>query len=150
MSAPGATSPEEEALDAARRFVQAVAWGEHRTVWSLLGREGRSTVLRIAVTRGMDEALSARLRDGTTSSGEEHQFLTDLVNGLRADLAGTDLDGLDYDIEPGPAEPGRLHVMLSAPVHANLGVAGLPVGTLEMVEADGAWVVERLLPRAKR
>ncbi len=145
-AAPG----EPEALDTARRFVDAVAWGEHRTVWDLLGREGRATVLRIAVNRGMSEALSARLRDGTTSQGEEHEFLTDLVNGLRADLAGTDLDSLIFDIEPGPVEPERLHVMLSSPVHANLGVAGLPVGTIELVELDGRWAVERLLPRAKR
>lgn len=141
---------EPKALDTARRFVDAVAWGEHRTVWDLLGSEGRTTVLRIAVNRGMSEALSARLRDGTTAQGEEHEFLTDLVNGLRADLAGTDLDSLIFDVEPGPVEPGRLHVMLSSPVHANLGVAGLPVGTIELVETDDGWRVERLLPRAMR
>lgn len=141
---------EPQALETAERFVHAVAWGEHRTVWDLLGREGRTTVLKVAVTRGMDDALAGRLRDGTATKGEEDLFLTDLVNGLRADLAGTNLDLLEYDFEPGPQEPGRAHVVISVPAPEVLAVPGLPVGLMELTEADGAWKVERLLPRASR
>jgi len=138
------------ALAVARQFLEAVAWGEHRTVWDLLGREGRTAVLRVATRRGMDEALAARLRDGVASTAEEDDFLTDLINGLRADLAGTDLDELELDPEPGPQEPGRSRVLLIAPVAASLGVPGLPVGSVELAEDEGIWRVQRLVPRATR
>ena len=129
----------------ARAFVSAVAWGEHHTVWEMLSREGRSVVLRVASKRGMDEAMAARLRDGTAAPSEREQFLTDLVNGLRADLEGNNLDGLDYEADPAP-EPGRSRVILVAPMPAGLS-AGLPVGSVELTQETGAWRVERLLPR---
>jgi hypothetical protein len=138
------------AVEAARRFVEAVAWGEHRTVWDLLSPDGRAVVLRVATNRGMDAALGARLREGQATRGEEETFLTDLVNGLRADLAGTDLDTLEIEAGPGPAEPDREWVLLVAPVAAELGVPGLPVGTLEMVHLSNTWRVERLSPRVVR
>lgn len=134
----------------ARRFLNAVAWGEHSTIWTLLGREGRTAVLRVATGRGMDEALAARLRDGIASPGDEDVFLTDLVNGLRADLAGTDLDALEVEAEPGPQEDGRARVLLIAPVAASLGVPGLPVGSVELTVDEGTWVVQRLVPRLSR
>ncbi|MDQ2826716.1 MAG: hypothetical protein M3Y04_07140, partial [Actinomycetota bacterium] len=68
------------ALDAARAFVDGVVWGEHRKVWELMGVEARTTVLKVATNRGMDEALVARLRDGTASDAERDEFLADLVN----------------------------------------------------------------------
>ena len=134
----------------ARRFLSAVAWGEHHTIWELLGREGRTAVLRVATTRGMDEALAARLRDGVASPGDQDVFLTDLVNGLRADLVGTDLDALEIEPEPGPEEDGRARVLLVAPVASSLGVPGLPVGSVELADDDGRWLVQRLVPRIKR
>lgn len=134
----------------ARQFLDAVAWGEHHTIWELLGREGRTAVLRVATTRGMDEALAARLRDGVASPGDQDVFLTDLVNGLRADLAGTDLDALEIESEPGPQEPGRARVVLVAPVAASLGVPGLPVGSVELADEGGTWLVQRLVPRIGR
>lgn len=139
------------AVEVTREFVAAVAWGEHLKVWDLLGPEARATVLRVAVNRGMDEALSARLRDGTATTGERDSFLGDLVNGLRTDLAGSDLDSLDYDPDPGPEEPGQARVLLTAPMPEALGLPGLPVGSVELSqEGDGQWLVERLLPRLSR
>ncbi|MBA2280416.1 MAG: hypothetical protein M3527_01375 [Actinomycetota bacterium] len=138
------------AVEIARRFVGAIAWGEHRTVWELLSGEGRSAVLRVATRRGMDESLSARLRDAQATRTEEETFLTDLLNGLRADLAGTDLDALEFDVEPGPAEPDRERITLIAPVAAAIGVPGLPVGTIELAQCDDGWLVDRLLPRVTR
>ncbi|MGH9186541.1 MAG: hypothetical protein ACRD0U_12115 [Acidimicrobiales bacterium] len=129
-----------------RAFVDAIAWGEHVRVWELLAPEGRKTVLRIALERGMDEALVMRLRNGTASHRERNEFLTDLVNGLRTDLAGSDLDALEYELDPEPSDPGGVRVVLSAPMPEILG-GGLPTGSLDLTEHDGRWVVERLIPR---
>jgi hypothetical protein len=132
---------------AARTFIEAIAWGEHRKVWDLLGPEGRKTVLRVAVRNGMDEALSARLRDGTAGASETEEFLAELLNGLRADLAGNDLDNLEYSEDGDFAGEDRVRVLLTAPVPPLLGPVGLPVGSVELAEYEGTWQVERLTPR---
>ncbi len=135
------TGPEETA----RAFVDAVTWGDHRRVWDLLGVEGRTTVLRIAGNRGMDEALVARLRDGTAADAERDEFLADLVNGLRADLAGNDLDALEYELDASPHEPGRARVVVHSPLPAALG-GTLPAASVELSYEAGEWRVERLVP----
>lgn len=134
------------AVEVARAFVAAVAWGEHRRVWDLLGREGRRTVLRVAVGRGMDETLAARLGDETATTKESDTFLADLVNGLRADLAGADLDSMGYQDDPLGSEGGRAWILLTAPMPDILG-GDVPVGTVELAAEDGTWRVERLSPR---
>lgn len=130
----------------AQTFVEAIAWGEHRRVWDLLAPDGRKVVLRVAVKNGMDEALAARLRDGTAGPGETEDFLGELLNGLRADLAGNDLDSLEY-VADDDASPDRVRVMMTAPVPPLLGPVGLPVGSIELARHDGQWLVERLTPR---
>lgn len=130
----------------ARVFVEAIAWGEHRLVWELLAPEGRKVVLRVAVRNGMDEALAARLREGTAGQAETEEFLSELLSGLRADLAGNDLDNLEYAADA-EVEPGRARVVLTAPLPPALGPVGLPVGSLELSRHDGRWRVERLTPR---
>ena len=105
-------------------------------------------MLRVAVNHGMDEALAARLRDGTAARSESDEFLAQLVNGLRADLQGNDLDALEYSPDPVP-EPNRTRVVLISPLPLGLADSGsgLPIGSLEMVsDESGAWRVERLLP----
>lgn len=138
----GETAPER-----AKAFVDAVAWGEHLKVWDLLSEEGRRTVLRVGAARGMDEGLAARLRDGTAATGEQDEFLADLVKGLRADLAGSDLDALEAELDPDTSEPGRARVVLVAPLPEVLNLPGLPVASVEMAEEDGGWRVDRLIPR---
>lgn len=145
MTAVEGPEPEDAAVATARTFVAAVAWGEHHTVWEMLSKEGRSVVLRVASKRGMDEAMLARLRDGTAAPSEREQFLTDLVNGLRADLEGNNLEGLDYEADPAP-EAGRSRVILVAPMPVGLS-AGLPVASIELTHETGSWRVERLMPR---
>ena len=135
----------EGPYDTARAFVDAVIWGDHKLVWELLGLEGRTTVLRIAGERGMDEALVARLRDGMAADAERDEFLGDLVNGLRADLAGNDLDALEYELDTTPAEPGRSRVVIQAPLHPFLG-GFLPAASVELSNDAGEWKVERLVP----
>ncbi len=141
----GETAPER-----AKAFVDAVAWGEHLKVWDLLSEEGRRTVLRVGAARGMDDALAARLRDRTATTAEQDEFLADLVNGLRADLTGNDLDALEAELLPEPSGPGRARVMLVAPLPEVLNLPGLPVATVDMAEEDGGWRVDRLIPRTSQ
>ncbi len=142
------------ALDTAREFVDAVVWGEHRKMWALLGLEARTTVLKVAADRGMDEGLVARLRDGTASGPEREEFLADLVNGLRADLAGNDLDALEYEEDPQPPEPGRARVVISVPVAVGFG-GNLPIGSVELstessTTGEAEWRIERLVPQVTK
>ncbi len=142
-------TPEEvaqEPLETTRTFVDAVVWGDHLTVWELLGEEGRSTVLKVAVNHGMDEELAARLRDGTATGGERNEFLLDLVLGLRADFQGNDVDALVYELDPEPPGPDQARVLFTVPMPAELG-GGLPVGSAELSHNGERWKVERLVPR---
>jgi len=131
--------------ETARAFVDAVVWGEHNLVWELLAADARTTVLKVAVNRGMDEQLAARLRDGTASGPEREEFLADLVNGLRNDLAGNDLDNLEYEVDVTPSEPGRARVLIQAPLNPLLG-GYLPAASVELSDEAGRWKIERLLP----
>ena len=142
------------ALDVAREFVDAVVWGEHRKVWDLMGLEARTTVLKVASDRGMDEALVARLRDGTASDAEREEFLADLINGLRADLAGNDLDALEYEEDTTPQEPGRARVVVTVPVAVGFG-GNLPVGSVELAteastSGETEWRIQRLVPQVSK
>src|SRR3954452_14596699 len=137
------------ALDTAREFVDAVVWGEHKKVWTLMGLEARTTVLKVASDRGMDEGLVARLRDGTASDAERDEFLADLINGLRADLAGNDLDALVYEEDPEPPEPGRARVVILVPVAVGFG-GNLPVGAVERATEETEWWIQRLVPQVTK
>jgi hypothetical protein len=150
MTAPGTDA--SEALEACRAFVAAVAWGEHHRVWEILGPEGRKTVLRVATGRGMDEPLAMRLRQERPTPEEREEFLTDLVNGLRADFAGTDLDTLEYELDPEAPAPGRARVLLRSPLPEPLAShGGLPAGSVELARDESdRWRVERLVPRPGR
>ncbi|MGH9071022.1 MAG: hypothetical protein ACRDX8_07650 [Acidimicrobiales bacterium] len=139
----------EAAVEVSRAFVGAVAWGEHLRVWELLGDEGRRIVLRLATRRGMDDALALRIRDGRATSSEMDTFLSDLVNGLRADLAGADLENLSYWADPAVAGPSRAWVMMMSPMPAVLG-GDVPVGTLDLSHSEHGWRVERIIPRPRR
>lgn len=137
------------ALDTAREFVDAVVWGEHNKVWALMGLEARTTVLKVAADRGMDEGLVARLRDGTASDAERDEFLADLINGLRADLAGNDLDALVYEEDAEPMEPGRARVVILVPVAIGFG-GNLPVGSVELATEEAEWRIQRLVPQVTK
>ena len=135
--------------EAARTFIQAVAWGEHHVVWEMLSAEAQRVVMGIATGRGMPEALAARLRDGTATEAELDQFRGDLVNGFRADLLGTDVDSLVYEVDETVFEPGTVRVVLMVPVPDPVLGTGLPTASIEMTQegADGEWRVERLVRR---
>ncbi len=150
----GAAAPAGSPVDTAREFVDAIVWGEHNKVWELMGVEARTTVLKVASNRGMDEGLVARLRDGTAAPAEREEFLADLVNGLRADLAGNDLDALEYEEDPDPPEPGRARVVITVPVAVGFG-GNLPVGSVELAtesstKGEAEWRIERLVPQVSK
>ena len=136
-------------VEVARVFIDAVTWGDHNKVWDSFGLEARTAVLKAASNRGMDEGLSARLRDGTASDAERDEFLADLVNGLRSDLAGNDLDSLTYDLDPEPQEPGRARVVVNTPIPPPMG-GYLPAASVELTDEAGEWKVVRLLPQTSK
>jgi hypothetical protein len=148
MSEPNGASG-GSALDVARVFVDAVVWGEHRKVWDLMGLEARTTVLKVASDRGMDEGLVARLRDGTASDAERDDFLADLITGLRADLAGNDLDALEYEEDAEPPEAGRARVVVTVPVAFGFG-GNLPVASVELAIEEAEWRIQRLVPQVTK
>lgn len=145
-------SDQASASDVVGEFVHAIAWGEHRTVWELLSRDGRKGVLRVALGRGMDDVLASRLRDDRAEPEELDAFLTDLVIGLRADLAGTDLDTVVLEpVGDVVGETTELVVATPTPADvARLGIESLPVATVLLVRQDGAWRVDHVAPRLAR
>lgn len=139
-----------DAVDIAREFVESVVWGDHLKVWDLLGLEARTVVLKLATDRGMDDALMARLRDGTATDGERDEFLGDLVNGLRADLTGNDLDALAYEPDENLVdEPGRARVVVTVPAPPMMG-DNLPVASVELANDSGEWRVVRMVPQSTK
>jgi len=143
MSDAGA--PADGAIPAAEDFIDGVVWGDHNKVWELIGTGGREEVLDVATKRGMDEALAERLKSNVGSPAETNEFLADLVNGLRAELAGNDLDNITYELDEEQSGPGRAAVKMFVPLHPLLG-GTLPIGTLFLVTEGDAWKVERLIP----
>jgi len=136
-------------VETARAFVDAIVWGDHNRVWELLAPVGRETVIKVAVDGGMERDLATRLREDAAGEAELNQFLSDLVGGLRADLAGNDLDNLSYETKAGGDDPAQAEIVLLAPMPAILG-GTLPCGTLELNHDGAGWRVERLLPRSAK
>jgi hypothetical protein len=145
----GGTGP-TEAEATARAFVAAIVWGDHRAVWDLMGLEARTTVLKVAANRGMDEALVARLRDDTAVDAERDEFLADLVTGLRSDLSGNDLDALEYELDAAQTEPDRARVVVSVPLPLGLQGDNLPIGSVELATEGAEWRVQRLVPQVTK
>ncbi len=143
---PGAN---QDPVEVAREFVDAITWGDHNKVWDFFGLEARTAVLKVAANRGMDEGLSARLRDGTASDAERDEFLADLVNGLRADMAGNDLDTLTFELDTELQEPGRARVVVNSPIPPPMG-GYLPAASVELADEGGEWKIVRLLPQTSK
>ncbi len=146
---PTSISDQETPAAMVARFIEAIAWGEHKTVWELFSVEARNTVLKVASKRGMEEDLVARLRDATASRDEYDEFLSDLIVGLRADLAGNDLDVLQYETDPIEPAPGQARVVLNVPLAPVLGGV-LPMGSVELAMEDGSWKVVRIVPQVAK
>ena len=133
------------AVSVAEAWIDAVVWGDHGKVWALIGVEGRTELLEVATKRGMDEGLAARLSTDAASPGETSEFLTDLVNGLRSELAGNDLDHITYEIDDAESTPDRAAVKMFVPLHPAFG-GTLPIGTVFLAVEGTDWRVARLIP----
>ncbi len=145
MSASNGAPTPDGAIKAAEQFIDAVVWGDHNLVWKLIGTDGRQEVLEVATKRGMDEGLATRLATDAGSPAETNEFLADLVNGLRSELSGNDLDRITYELEADESGVDRAVVKLHVPLHPLLG-GTLPIGTLFLVTEGGEWRVSRLVP----
>ena len=132
------------AIKTAAAFIDAVVWGEHHKVWGLLADQGKDEVLEVATKRGMDEALAGRLRTGTGTPSETNEFLADLVNGLRTELAGNDLDNVSFELDLSSSGGEQAKVIMHVPLHPNLG-GTLPIGTLELANTGTGWRVQRMI-----
>lgn len=141
----GVSEEYKGALDVAAAWMDAIVWGDHPKVWELIGVEGRTELLEVATKRGMDEGLASRLSADAASPSETNEFLQDLVNGLRSELAGNDLDNVTYEIDEAETEPDRAAVKMFVPLMAYFG-GTLPIGTVYIALEGTNWKVARLIP----
>lgn len=135
----------DAAVKVAGDWVDAIVWGDHPKVWELIGVEGRTELLEVATKRGMDEGLASRLSADAASPSETNEFLQDLVNGLRAELAGNDLDNVTFEISPEDSTPERAAVKMFVPLQTPWG-GTLPIGTVYVAKEAADWRVARLIP----
>lgn len=128
---------------AARRFISAVSWGEHHTVWSLLSERGRASTLEIAVQGGLDRLVAQRIGTGSASPEELDTFLGSLVHGLRTDFENFDIDQLVVTETDLVTDSSAL---LDVVTPAFMPGQTWPVGQFQMVLDDGQWTVESFRP----
>lgn len=134
--------------EAANRFVQAIAWGEHVVVWQMLSEDGRQFVLEAGGRRGLDPLQAERLRQGTSPQDELDSFLTGLLHGLRVDFSAVPLDEVRAVSAPTVVAENRVEVSLSCP--ANFGEGQWAAGTLVMSLVSETWFVDRVQPLVSR
>ena len=148
MSMPTYPTP----VDTARRFIDAIVWGEHLIVWELLSPMARRAAIAIAERNGHDVLASARARNGTWTPQEADQLLGDLVRGLRVDLAAVDPAAILVGEATTLVGPTGLMATVELTVPSLLppaltGGDDWAAGHIELVETDAGWLVERLVSR---
>lgn len=136
-------------VEAAERFFEAVGQHDLRGFWGRMSESARAYVLELALDRGMDFDLNSRLRQGTATDEEFDTYLDELLEGIKKDLRGVDLERLAFEAAPEPDVPGKVRVTYLTRMDAMLGdvQATLPAGSLMMTEEGGEWKVDRLVPR---
>lgn len=142
-----------DAFAVARSFVDAIVWGDHLRVWELLGPQAREHVLRGASRKGLDAVAAERARQETWARGEADVFLTALLQGLRVDLSGADLDRIVVVEVPVREADGSLRFELECPSNlpaaltggANWAAGAVVVSPIE--SSPPSWRVMRLVPR---
>lgn len=150
---PVETALDEEtrrgAVEAAERFFAAVGEHDLRGFWEMMSDGARAYVLELALDRGMEFDLNSRLRQGTATDEEFDTYLDELLEGIKRDLRGLDLQRLAFEAAPEPEVPGKVRVTYSTRMDAMLGDVQptLPAGSLMMTEEGGEWKVDRLIPK---
>ena len=134
-------------VEAANRFIQAIIWGEHLTVWEMLSRAGRDHVLEAGGRRGLDAVQAQRVRQGTSPREEMDLFLTGLLQGLRVDFSSVELDKVSA-VEPAEKDGNQAVVKLQCP--AAFGSEPWAAGTVLLTNVDSEWRVDRIHPLVSR
>lgn len=144
MSGEAAGAPIGDVADAARRFLHAIAWNEHMTVWEMLSPTGRDHVLVAGERRGLDPLQAQRLRLGTSPMAERHDFLSGLVHGLRVDFSLVPLEDVRPTDQVRQRDDGTVEVPLECP--ASFAAEGWAAGSLIFSRVEGGWRVDRVNP----
>lgn len=138
----------QTAAAVAQRFLEAIIWAEHLTVWEMLAPSAREVALAGAGRRGLDAVAAERARLGTWNETQRDALLGELVSGLRVDLAGAPLDELLIGATE-DRDDGRIAVELEArsvlPDTITAG-HGWHVARLVLVplQVDEGWLIERI------
>ncbi len=140
------------AAESARRFLDAVQWGEHHDLWALLSPAAKSASLAVAERNGLDALVAARARAGTWTDQEADNLLADLVRGLRADLASVEVADIivGEPLVDGYVVGISVTVAMTVPSllpDAVTGGEGWAAGTIDMVHTPTGWLVDRLNAR---
>jgi hypothetical protein len=130
------------------KFLDAIVWGEHSTVWMLLSTAGRDHVLDAGSRRGLDAVQAERLRQGTSAGDELDQFLTGLLQGLRVDFAAVQLEEVEPVMPVEVSDDGRVAINLECP--ATFGDRGWAAGSVVLAYEGGSWLVDRVNPLVSR
>lgn len=128
----------------ARRFLDAIVWGEHLVVWELLSPAGREHVLGAGERRGLDPMQAQRIRLGTSPMEERDAFLSGLVHGLRVDFSLVPIEDVQPTAEVVERTDGAVEVPLECP--ASFGADGWSAGTLVLSRHEETWLVDRVHP----
>jgi hypothetical protein len=128
---------------AAQRFIESLAWGEHRVVWEMFSSEGRRHIVEIGIAAGLDRVMAERITSDIAEETEMDEFLSSLMHGLRADFENLSSDKLNV-------EPTDLKTETSALV--DVSTPGFtpahrwPIGQFQMVRRQTLWYVESFKP----
>lgn len=135
------------AADRAAAFLQAIAWGEHTTIWELLSDDGRRAALSVAVDNGLDRVAAGRIHDDLADPAEREEFLRQLVGGLRRDLRSVDLPNLSIDAGTLIETGSTASIAFTSPSTIP-GTEGWAAGLLLLSRnGDRGWCIDRLEPR---
>lgn len=137
---------EDDPVEAAARFIEAIRWGEHTAVWQILSETGRDVALSVALANGLDRVVAARISDDHADPAERQAFLDQLLRGLRRDLRSIDLAQLQVEPVMSIQGDGTAVVQLSCP-SAIPGTGSWAAGRLILSSTSGeTWRVDRLQP----
>ena len=135
-------------MSIAERFIKAIVWGEHVTVWEMMSVPGREHVLEAGSRRGLDPLQAQRIRQGTSPQEEFDAFLTGLVHGLRVDFSAVPLDDVRAGSQSSPTDDDVIEVPLHCP--ATFGEGQWSAGSIVLSRSDDSWMVDRVKSLASR
>lgn len=138
--------PAGEPAAIAGAFIDAIAWGEHTTVWELLSGTGRSVALAVAQANGLDRVVAGRIRDRLANPVELEDFLAQLLGGLRHDLRSVDVGEIRIGTCATAPDGATATVELAVPSLLP-GTDSWPAGSIVLSDdGSGTWRVDRLEP----